>query len=146
MKKISVSIFILSVIGTLFAGSVTLRQYIAPATEPGIFSCVGFQIFGFSPCPYGLALFFILALLSGWHLRVFVTHLKLVWPLRFFGIVGVIFSGWVGWRELVAPALALGPTYWEIFSIARVPACVWGFFVFLAVTVLTWNLPSRRVI
>jgi len=56
----------------------------------------------------------------------------------------VAFSGWVGWRELVNPALTLGQAYWQTFSLAHVPACVWGFFVFLAVAILSWRLKLEQ--
>jgi len=135
MSKVKLkTIFLLSLIGVLFAAAVTLRQQLAPATEPGVFSCVGLSIFGLSPCPYGLAFFMILTGLSGgmlyWH-KSWLLGLKIV------SVGGVLFSGWVVWRELCLPALQQGPTYWETFSLARVPACAWGFLVFAAIMVLT---------
>ncbi|MBI5465800.1 MAG: hypothetical protein HY974_00755 [Candidatus Kerfeldbacteria bacterium] len=138
MGKLLKATFILSIIGTLFAGTVTLRQYLAPATEPGIFSCVGFKVLGLSPCPYGLTFFLILAVLSGLMFYQGQKYFaKLLWPLRLVAWGGVIFSGWVGWRELVSPALTFGQTYWQTFALARVPACVWGLVVFLAVAILS---------
>ena len=135
-----ITVLILSILGTLFAASVTLRQAIAPATEPGLFSCVGLSILGLSPCPYGLGLFSILTLLSA-----FMLYRQAVWLLwlRLTAVIGVGFSGWVVWRELCLPAIQLGPVFWETFSLARVPACAWGFLVFLAVALLVF-LPRTR--
>jgi|GEM_PF-2509042 hypothetical protein len=145
MARLLKSTFILSVIGTLFAGSVTLRAYISPATEPGIFSCVGFKIFGWSPCPYGLAIFLALAIISGlMFYRPQIYYFKFLALLKGLALIGVAFSGWVGWRELVNPALTLGQSYWESFSIGQVPACVWGFLVFLAVGILSWRLKPMQ--
>lgn len=134
------TIFSLSVLGTLFALTVTLRQAIAPTGEPGLLSCAGLSIWGLSPCPYGLALFTLAALLSGFSLFKTQRSAQLLWPLRLTATAGVLFSGWVAWRELCVPALALGRVYWETFSLARVPACVWGFFVFAAICSLSFKL------
>lgn len=137
MPKLIKPIFYLSCLGTLFALVVTLRQYIAPASQPGIFSCVGFKIWGLSPCPYGLTLFALLFIISG---LIISQRLVSSWAgciLRFLAWGGVIFSGWVGWREIGLPLMAKGGYFWETFSLATVPACVWGFFVFLAVAILT---------
>jgi len=135
-------IFILSTIGTLFAGTVTTKQIVAPATEPGLLSCVGLSILGLSPCPYGLALFIILAVLSG---LMLYRQMKLTLWLKLSSIIGVVFSGWVVWRELCLPAIQKGPLFWETFSLARVPACAWGFLVFLAVLWLCFNLKRPSV-
>ncbi len=138
MRNTLRAIVILSFVGVLFAGSVTLRQYVSPASEPGLFSCVGLSIFGLSPCPYGLALFVLLLIISGLMLLGKTAPQKGLPWLRLAGLGGVAFSGWVAWRELCAPALALGASYWDTFSAARVPACVWGFLVFLMVAVLSF--------
>jgi len=131
--------FGLSILGTLFAVSVTARQYLAPTNEPGIFSCVGLKIFGLSPCPYGLAFFLLLAILSGSLLTKPLT-LKAVRWFQAAAVAGTIYAGWIVYRELVAPALALGSAWWDTFQLARVPACAWGFLVFIAVLVLALNL------
>lgn len=144
MQKVLRAITILSFVGVLFAGSVTLRQYISPATEPGIFSCVGFKVLGLSPCPYGLALFVLLFLISALMLFNRLSEQKALPWLRLTGVGGVAFSGWVVWRELGAPALALGASYWDTFSFARVPACAWGFLVFLAVGILVFVYRAKR--
>lgn len=143
MRSKLVYIFWLSLVGTLFAGSVTLRQYIAPTNIPGVFSCVGLKLWGLSPCPYGLAIFLVLALVSwrAWRGKSGLTNTLFV-LLRLFSLIGVLFSGWVVWRELLAPAVTLGSAYWDTFSVARVPACAWGFVVFVAVAVLCWLMPS----
>lgn len=132
----------LSLLGTAFAGAVTLRQYIAPTNVPGVFSCVGLKLWGLSPCPYGLAIFFVLAVISwtSWRGRHGLTR-SAWWGLRIMSLVGVLFSGWVVWRELAAPALALGSYYWQTFQVARVPACAWGFVVFVMVAILAWRMP-----
>jgi hypothetical protein len=143
MKSFIRAVFILSLAGTLFAGSVTARQYISPAGEPGLFSCVGLSIFGLSPCPYGLALFISILVVSSLMLWTNLSFNRLLGWLRLVTTAGVLFSGWVAWRELCAPALAMGAAYWETFSLARVPACVWGFFIFLVVAVLAWVAKPR---
>lgn len=134
MKLLKI-ILVLSAIGTVFATSVTIKQFVAPATEPGIFSCVGLSIWGLSPCPYGLAIFTLLTLTSIYLIYKPNGPLCL---LRFFSVLGVVFSGWVVWRELCLPAIELGRDFWETFSIARVPACAWGFVFFLAVFIIQW--------
>ncbi len=139
MLKLRRALFTLSLVGLLFAGFVTTKQLIAPSSTPGVFSCVGLSIFGLSPCPYGLGLFAGLTVLTAlvlWHTET----VALVWSLRAVAMVGLAFSGWVVWREVCAPALARGPAYWASFSLARVPACAWGFLVFLAIGLLTWRL------
>ena len=130
-------IFILAIVGAIFAGAVTARQLIAPATEPGIFSCVGLSIFGLSPCPYGLTLFLLLSVISG-----LMVWRQLSWHrwLQLVAAVGVGFSGWVVWRELCLPLIQGGPVFWESFSLARVPACAWGFIVFLVIFIITLTL------
>lgn len=130
-------IFSLAIVGFIFATSVTIRQFIAPATQPGIFSCVGLSIFGLTPCPYGVAIFFLIALSSG--LLLFNKIINL-FSLRLFSFVGVIFSGWVVWREICLPALQLGPVFWETFSISRVPACAWGFIIYVVIFILQFSL------
>lgn len=135
MNKIK-SVFILSVIGILFAGGVMLRGYLAPTTEPGIFSCVGFTILGYSPCPFGLAFFLLIAITSGLMLLNIFFQRWLLCATKIFSIGGIIFSGWVGWRELGLPLLIKGSYFWDTFSVATIPACVWGFLVFLAVGII----------
>lgn len=140
MRKLLLAIFYLSTLGTLFAASVTVRQAVAPATQPGFFSCVGLSVFGLSPCPYGLGIFALLALMSGFVVWGSLSLSRAIWPLRAVGLVGVVFSGWVVWREVCLPAITLGQLFWERFSLARVPACAWGFLVFIAVFVLSLRL------
>lgn len=137
-KKLKL-IFILSLLGVAFATTVTLRQFIAPTNEPGLLSCVGLSILGLSPCPYGLTLFAILAFVSC--LMIYKGKDLLIW-LKIFSLIGVIFSGWVVWREICLPAIQKGPVFWETFSLARVPACAWGFIVFLIVLILVLLLKS----
>jgi hypothetical protein len=136
-------IFILSVAGSLFAATVTARQFLAPTGQPGILSCVGLSIFGLTPCPYGLTLFLLLTIFSG---LILYRRLKLWLSLKLISLVGVLFSGWVVWREICLPAIQLGPVFWEQFAVSRIPACAWGFLVFLAIFILLLstkpNLPS----
>ncbi len=135
--KILKIIFYLSVTGVIFAAIVTIRQIIAPATEPGIFSCVGLSILGLTPCPYGLTLFILLAILSGLMLK---KQTKLLIWLKLTAVIGVIFSGWVSWRELCLPAIQKGPVFWETFALTRVSSCVWGFLIFLVIMLLAMYL------
>lgn len=134
----------LGALGTLFAGGVTLRSYIAPATEPGIFSCVGFKVFGYSPCPYGLTLFFLITLLAALMWKIPNLYPRLRTPLLVLAIVGVLFSGWVAWREIGLPAVTLGNVFWQSFSLAKVPACAWGFVVFVLTLGLVCKLPTAN--
>ena len=131
------AIFYLSVLGTAFASIVTWRSVIAPSSTHGIFSCVGLKVLGWSPCPYGLTIFTLLTVLSG---LIISGHLlittKNYWLFNGVAWLGVVFAGWVGYRELILPALARGNDYWQNFNPWAVPACVWGFFVFLAVAIL----------
>lgn len=135
MKKIK-SVFILSVIGALFAGSVMLRGYLAPTNEPGIFSCVGFTIFGYSPCPYGLAFFFLMSITSGLILLNIFYHRWLLIATKILSLGGILFSGWVAWRELGLPMITKGSYFWDAFSVGSIPACVWGFIVFMAIGII----------
>lgn len=144
MNKILRTLVILATIGTLFAGSVTARQYIRPTDVPGIFSCVGLSIWGLSPCPYGLALFMLILIVAVILLTGKIEIQKGLPYLRISTVGGVLFSGWVVWRELGVPALTLGAYYWQTFSVARVPACAWGFIVFLAVAILSFVLKSTK--
>ncbi|MBU1039265.1 hypothetical protein KKC17_03545 [Patescibacteria group bacterium] len=145
MNKILKSISCLSCLGTLFALTVTLRQYIAPANEPGIFSCVGLKIFGLSPCPFGLGFFALLLLSSLLALRQKSNWFSSPKTIRFFAWAGTLFSGWVAWREIGLPILIRGlSNYWQTFSLAQVPACVWGFFVFLAVAILSLYYKNEK--
>lgn len=134
-------IFCLAIVGTIFASLVTARQFISPATEPGVFSCVGLSIYGLSPCPYGLTIYIFITLISG---LILYKQKELINWLRLISFGGVIFSGWVAWREICLPALQKGPLFWETFSIARVPACVWGFFVFVIIFILSLQLKSTK--
>lgn len=139
MSKPLKAIFYLSLLGTLFALTVTLRQYVAPTDQPGILSCVGLKIWGLSPCPYGLTLFFLLWLTAGLMLkRLWRGKLALI-SLRLLAVGGVLFSGWVAWRELGLPLVAKGSYFWETFSLAAIPACVWGLAVFLAIAILAFS-------
>jgi hypothetical protein len=142
MKNLQRILFSLSLLGFLFAGAVTTRQFVSPATTPGVFSCVGLSIFGFSPCPYGVAIFGTLALVAATMLWGMPTSTK-VWVFRGVSLLGVAFSGWVVWREICVPALARGVSYWSTFSVARVPACAWGFLLFVAVAALAWRKTLR---
>ncbi len=144
MPKLLYWVAALSTVGTFFAGTVTLRTLIAPASQPGLFSCVGLKVLGLSPCPFGLGLFALLAAYS-WYLVKGTLGTRSLLTLRLIAAAGLTFSGWVAWRELFLPALTLGSRYWETFQLARVPACVWGFLVFLASFALTLNLepPAR---
>src|SRR5437870_5545815 len=102
MPKLHRALFILSLIGLLFAGFVTTKQFLAPSGVPGVFSCVGLSIFGLTPCPYGVGLFAALTALSALALWRRSTS-ALVWALRLVALLGVAFSGWVVWREICAP-------------------------------------------
>ncbi len=145
MKKINL-VFILSVIGTLFAGSVMLRGYFAPTTEPGIFSCVGFTVLGYSPCPFGLGFFLLMSITSGLILLNIFYHRWLLLATKLLSLGGILFSGWVAWRELGLPMIIKGAYFWETFRIATVPACVWGFLVFLAVGIIIVGIkPESKV-
>lgn len=130
-------IFILALAGTAFATVVSLRQWLAPTTEPGILSCVGLSILGLSPCPYGLGLFLLLTIISGLMIYQHKNWLKF---LRLTAVAGVIFSGWVVWRELCLPAIQAGPVFWENFSLLNIPACAWGFLVFVSILILAYQL------
>ncbi|MFZ5391422.1 MAG: hypothetical protein ACOZAJ_04080 [Patescibacteria group bacterium] len=144
MNKLK-SIFILSLIGTLFALTVTIKQYIAPATEPGLFSCVGLTILGLSPCPFGLALFALLLLSSLMAWRGLTNWFSNTLTIKILAWAGTLFAGWVGWREIGLPMLIRGfNDYWATFSLAAVPACVWGFFVFLAAAVISLYLQNKK--
>ncbi len=144
MNKIK-SLIILSLVGTLFALTVTLRQYISPATEPGFFSCVGLKILGLSPCPYGLAIFALLLLSSLLAWQNFNNWLSSNWSIKILAWAGTLFAGWVGWREIGLPMMIRGfSDWWQTFSLATVPACVWGFFVFLAAAIISLSLPDKK--
>jgi len=143
MNKTLKTIFILSVIGTLFALTVTLRQYLAPTNEPGLLSCVGLKIFGLSPCPYGLTFFILLTLSSRAALLGSTKWFSQPLSLRLLALAGATLAGWVGWREIGLPWLLRGQDFLLTFSLAKVTACVWGFFVFLAVAILSLSWRSK---
>ncbi len=140
--RILKTIFYLSLLGTVFANAVTIRGLIAPATTPGIFSCVGLKILGWSPCPYGLTLFTLLLIISGLIISGRLLLSTYYWLLLGVAWLGVAFSAWVGYRELILPGLARGIEYWQNFNPWLVPACVWGFLVFLIVAILTTLIKS----
>ena len=108
MRKLLYWTATLATLGSAFAGFVTLRTFIAPATQPGLFSCVGLKVLGTSPCPFGLGLFALLAGYS-WYLVAATLNQNRLLVLRLIATAGLAFSGWIASRELALPALTLGP-------------------------------------
>lgn len=60
------------------------------------------------------------------------TSLKIIILLA---LAGVLFSGYLSYSEIVKQTCGLGDTCSAVFTI---PACVYGFFMYLLVLIFSW--------
>jgi len=61
------------------------------------------------------------------------------------GVVGLVFSGVLSYHELFGPGAATCPAPGAPGTVLGYPACIYGFFMYLAVTVVAaWGLRTGR--
>jgi uncharacterized membrane protein len=124
-KKLYLWILILSIAGTLFAGTLAYRKYVQNVCSFRE-SCPIFL--GQPVCIYGFIIFLALLVLSLLVYRLQKPAFAIA--LLVVSMVGVLFSGYFAIQEVFF-------TLWPIGGYTLVlPSCVWGFVVFVAVFVL----------
>lgn len=121
-----------SILGVLFSGYLTYNKYFGPeGCTQGFFSCTGngrtVTIIGQPTCPYGLAMFLIITILTILALRS-AQPKRLVNAAFVVGLIGVLFSTGVVLYELWGIDIVLN----------QLPACVYGFFIFLGIFISVW--------
>lgn len=77
-----------------------------------------------------------------------MPYLKTLKIILIFAIAGVLFSGYLSYYELFSPAgcsdaiISCGD---KGFEIAELPACVYGFFMYLTILILTaWSIINNK--
>lgn len=77
-----------------------------------------------------------------------MPYLKTLKIILILAIAGVLFSGYLSYYELLSPAgcsdaiVSCGD---KGFTIAELPACVYGFFMYLAILILTlWSILTKK--
>lgn len=77
-----------------------------------------------------------------------MPYLKTLKVILILAIAGVLFSGYLSYYELFSPAgcsdaiVSCGD---KGFEIAELPACVYGFFMYLAILILTlWSILAKK--
>lgn len=121
-----------SLLGVLFSGYLSYNRYFGAAgCAQGFFSCAGngrpVLIIGQPTCIYGFAMFLVIAILT--ILAIRSTQPKSLINSSFvLGLIGVLFSIGVASYELWGIDLAFN----------QLPACVYGFFIFLGIFIASW--------
>ncbi len=137
-KTILISIFILSIMGVLFAVYLTFTKMIlgvCPLTEP----CSYF--FGQPSCLYGFVLYLILLIISG--ILVFgkpAKELSLIKTLFWISLIGIIFAITSTIKEAFLTPCPGGKCVYSL----GLPTCVYGLVMYIIILFLSLKLKKLK--
>lgn len=121
-------IVFIALLGTLFAGYLTYQKMfvsVCPLTE----GCSYFL--GLPTCFYGFVLFALIFILG---LASMVSRGHFTDGIRFFAMIGVLFSGYFAIYDLfIAPLNILNGAVYTLL----LPSCVYGLVGFIVITILS---------
>ncbi len=136
-KGLIITAFILAIAGMIFSGYLTYNIYWSSGCSQTIISCGSngnvVKIFGVPTCVYGFFMYLVVGMLLLFGL---LQPTKTSWLKSAFiiTIIGLIFS-----LSLSAYELWIKNT-----GLTGLPACVYGFFIYLGIFILGWLALSKK--
>jgi len=117
-KQYNIWLFVLAVAGTLFSGYMSATKFFSQACP---FNELCTEVFGLPACYYGFVMFAALLVLSAMQL---FNKKKLLKPIKWVSVAGMLFSGYLSVIEITTSAgnYSLG-----------LPTCAYGFVFYLLV-------------
>jgi len=135
-KPSLITLIALSIVGILFSGYLSYQNYFSDGCSETLFSCGGDDavlIFGQPTCIYGLGMYMVVLILSVLAL-VRDSKRPLQKAIFVLGLIGVLFAGSLSVYELFV----------QDKELASLPACVYGFFIYLAIFIVAWLGLSKK--
>lgn len=126
-RNVLIVILIIALAGVAFSGYLTYNNYIVKSCLTGWVSCGGTQqvkIFGQPTCVYGLGMFLLITLLTGWAL-IRPDRRSVHKTILGVSAFGTAFAGFLTFYELVILEI----------KFSGLPACVYGLILYTALLV-----------